>query len=363
MPKPAPQSFPLIPLASPDLNFTPENAFIDACMADLKAHEENDFEGTLEVVPAAESDSAIPSDDYNLMIVAGSKEKASKGFTSNRSLFMLPPNKIKQLEGFNVRIKNADYWLKVRELADSIIANGYYLHKPIACIVIKQNAEDVIAVTDGYTRHDAVMLCIQEGHPIENIPCVLQPAQNLTDITVGLVTSNSGRQLAPREIGIVCRRLQGYGLDNTTISKRLALSIAYIGQLLSLDAAPREILEMVDNGEVSATLAVQTLKDEGEAAVKVLQGALKDAKEQGKDKVTKKNLKAEKPSKPDKIKPTKKEPEKSNEESLIISKQFAIEKGIEWFKTTDYVYTSSHYELMQAITGASVDVIKLLLAD
>lgn len=336
-----------------------------------------------EVVQSSKIDESIPSDDYQLMIVAGSKEKASKGLSSNRSLFMIPVDKLQPMPGFNARIKNAKYWEKVQEIADSQAENGFYTDKPISCYVIKQEGNDVIVYDDGHRRIDAVKVNIERGINIELVPCVIRPATNLTDMTVRLVTANSGEQLTPMEIAIVCKRLQGYGLDNATIAKRLAFSVAYVGQLLSLTAAPQQIIDLVQDEKISATLAVDTIRNEGEAAVKVLTEAVEVAQSQGKDKATKKHLKAtDKPSKVTTDEPASNptvapvlqtvqatpEPHNTPFNALIAaeavshSEAVMLEKGINWLKGNIGIIDQSHYELMQALfSGSTMDSLKELV--
>ena len=333
-------------------------------------------------------DETLPADDYQMMIVAGSKEKASKGLSSNRSLFMIPPSKIKPMPGFNARVKNARYWEKAQEFADSIEENGFYTDKPIGCIVIKQDGEDVIVYDDGHRRMDAIEILRKKGVIVELVPCVIKPASNLTDMTVRLVTANSGEQLTPMEIAIVCKRLHGYGLDNATIAKRLAFSIAYVGQLLALTAAPQQIIDMVNDDKISATLAVTVLKEEGEKAVKVLQEAVQTAKDSGKGKATAKHIKTSKaPATPATVKPTEtpdipvqQEVKDSSPvlplmptasvtpfDALVISEavykaETAMqESGIEWLKQNVGIVDDSHYELICAMTGTEMETLRGML--
>lgn len=328
-----------------------------------------------QVISAEEFNSFV--DKFNIEnLTTGSKEKAIKetGASSNRSLFAIAPDKIVILPDFNIRVKNADYTAKVREIADSIIENGYYQHKPIACLSIKQGGKDVLACFDGHTRLDAVALAISEGHPIESVYVSVAPVgTTLEDITVGLVTNNSGRQLEPIAIGLVCKRLQGYGLDNTKIAKKLGYSVAYVGQLFELIGADRKIRDMVNDGQLSATEAVQTIREEGENALKVLQDAQELANQNGKPRITRKYIrKAKEPvapvgttpetSNPDQKAPTQspieplyKTPSVTPYDALVIgeavarSEQKGMQEALAWMKANANIVDFSHYELIHAI--------------
>lgn len=275
--------------------------------------------------------------NFSTDLVAGNMKLAMKDADAkSRDLWMVPVENLVILDDFNVRSKNDEYHTAVREIADSIKENGFYSHKPFAVLVIKRNGHDVIAVYDGHTRYDGVQLAISEGALIERVPAIAAPSgTTVEDITVGLVTNNSGRQLEPMGIAVVCKRLVGYGYTNTEISKRLGFTSAYVGGLLSLVGAPKRIRDMVSNGKVSATLAVNTLRDEGESAVNVLEAGLNIAKADGKSKVTKKNLVSVN-------KPT--------------SSGSAIEKGLLWINNNGQM--DSSYELLSAITGKSVSQLK-----
>jgi ParB family chromosome partitioning protein len=180
-----------------------------------------------------------PVNTFSNDFVAGNVKNAmSDGVGKSRDLWMVKFTELTIMEDFNVRPKNEEYYAAVRAYADSIKANGYYSHKPFAVIVIKIDGVDRIAVYDGHTRYDGVQLAISEGAEIDRVPAVAAPAgTTLEDITVGLVTNNNGNKLDPLALGIVCKRMIGFGRDNTEIAKRLGFTPAYVGNLLSL-AAP-----------------------------------------------------------------------------------------------------------------------------
>jgi hypothetical protein len=140
---------------------------------------------------------------------------------------------------------------------------------------------------------DAVDLANNEGAEISIIPVVTKArGTSMEDITIGLVTSNSGAALKPLEIAKVCKRLVGYQMDVKDIAARLTLTPAYVNQLLDLLAAPKAVRELVANGTIAATLAMDTLKKHGKDAAKMLTAGVKEAKVTGKTRVTAKHVKA-----------------------------------------------------------------------
>jgi ParB family transcriptional regulator, chromosome partitioning protein len=223
----------------------------------------------------------------------GSIKGAMKEGAGKSDLWFVPRDQIKVVPGFNVRDKDAEYIAAVREYADSMKANGFYRNKALAGYVAVENGENVIYVTDGHTRLDAVDLANAEGAEIHKIPMIISPAgTNAEDLTVALVTSNSGRNLRPHEIAKVVKRLIGYNMSTEEIAKRLAFTKVYVESLLKLLEAPHGVREMVKEGKVSATLAIETYKKHGADAEKLLQDGLATATSLGKEKLTKKNIPA-----------------------------------------------------------------------
>ena len=333
----------------------------------------------------------IQTDNFNLTgVTAGSVKAAMKeaGATS-RDLWYVPINEIVQLPDFNVRVKNDEYFAAVRAIADSIKENGFYPHKPIACMVIKQDGKDILAVIDGHTRHDGAKLAQSEGVPLEKLPVVTtQLGVTLEDAIAGIAINNSSNPLTPMALGIICKRLVSFGWSNSKISAKLCFTPAYVGQLLQLVSAEKVIRDMVNNGEISATLAVTVMKDEGEKAAEVLTQAVETAKSKGKGKATAKHLERPKaPATPATVKPIAKpvapipHEHKDNSpvlplmptasvtpfDALVISEAVykaetrMQEAGIEWLKQNVGIVDDSHYELICAMTGTDMETLKGML--
>lgn len=223
----------------------------------------------------------------------GNVKQAMQGSTKS-DLYKVEREHLHVAEGFNVRIHDADYKAHIRTLANSFKENGYMQDKPLAGYVAEQDGDSVIIVTDGHSRLAAYDLAVSEGMDTFPLPVVTKPrGTSMEDLTIALVTSNSGRPLSPYELGQVCKRLVGYGMETKVIAQRLGYGKAYIEGLLDLVAAPKAVRDLVTTGKVAATLAVETIKKVGaKDAVKVLTEGAKVAEKSGKEKVTKKHVKA-----------------------------------------------------------------------
>jgi hypothetical protein len=191
-------------------------------------------------------------------------------------LWQVAPDKLRVLDGFNVRVINDAYKARVRWIADSIKANGYYKNMPLAGYVAREGDADVIYITGGHRRHAAVLLAISEGVEIPTVPVVVSPrGTSIEDLTVELATGNDGEPLSAYEQAIVCKRLASFGWESKAIAQRLCYASAqYVDGLLSLAAAPLPVRKMVEENVVSATTAIAAIAKYGDQAHQQLLNAL-----------------------------------------------------------------------------------------
>lgn len=206
---------------------------------------------------------------------------------TSRDLWYVPFGSLVIREGFNIRVKNDEHTAHIREIADSIKANGYYPEEPFGVFI----DGDEIVVHKGHTRYEAVQLAISEGCPIGEVPCVPVPrGTTIQDLTVRLHTSNSGKPLSPYELALLCKRLIGFGWDEKKIADQLAFTKNYVIQLLSIIEAPADIRETVERGEISVGLANTIVQKHGKEAPAVVKNAVAKAKASGKTKATAKHV-------------------------------------------------------------------------
>lgn len=229
--------------------------------------------------------------NFDKTLVQGAVKKVMTAIEApSRDLWQVAPQDIRVMEGFNVRVKDDAYYAHIRSIADSIKTEGFFPHKPLAGYVAVEDGVQVIYLHDGHCRFDGAKLAISEGADLKRLPLVVSAAgTSLEDLTVGLVRDNSGRPLSTYETAVVCKRLSRFGWDSAQIAKRLGFSSAqYVDGLLTLIAAPLELRQMVINGVVSASVAIDTLAKHGDKALDVLRAAQQKANGAGKTKVTQK---------------------------------------------------------------------------
>ncbi|MDF3083655.1 ParB/RepB/Spo0J family partition protein [Burkholderia sola] len=235
---------------------------------------------------------AVTNAQAEMELVPGNVKEIVKPFRQGTAdVYMVSLDAIRVRPEFNeAREADPEYPTAVREIADSIKANGFFRHKPIK---VAAAADGYLYVSDGHTRWDGVLLANSEGAGIEAVP-VINEVRGTTeeDRIFGLILDNSGRRLTLLGEAMVIKRLIGRGIDEKEIARRLTRNVASIRNALTLVAAPKPIKEMVTSGAVSATSAVKVMKEQGANAVAHLQAAKEVATAAGKTKVTPKALKA-----------------------------------------------------------------------
>lgn len=216
-------------------------------------------------------------EDFTRELTPGNTKAAMKAVgAASSDLWKVAPDQLRTLDGFNARIKNDAYAARVRWIADSIKANGFYPDKPLTGFVALEDGEEVIYVTGGHRRHEGVLLAIEEGADVPTVPVVIKPrGTSMEDLTVDLVVGNEGEPLTTYEQAVVCKRLAGFGWESKEIARRLGYSTAqYVDGLLSLASAPLAVRRMVMESVISATTAIDAIKKHGDKAADVLLAAM-----------------------------------------------------------------------------------------
>lgn len=216
-------------------------------------------------------------EDFTRELTPGNTKAAMKAVGAvSADLWQVEPTRLRILDGFNARIKNEAYTGRVRWIADSIKANGYYKDKPLTGFVALEDGAEVIYVTGGHRRHEAVLLALSEGVEVPAVPVVIKPrGTSMEDLTVDLVVGNEGEPLSTYEQAVVCKRLAAFGWESKEIARRLGYSTAqYVDGLLSLASAPLAVRRMVMESVISATTAIEAIKKHGDKAGDVLLAAM-----------------------------------------------------------------------------------------
>lgn len=191
----------------------------------------------------------------------------------------ISPSDVHAEPGFNERIEGPELEASITELADYIIAGGM-----VPALEVRARDGGGVWIVDGHRRHRAYLQAIERGAPIQLIQ--IRPfVGNDVDRVARIVSSNTNRPLSPLEVSRVYARLRAYGLTTTEIAIRVGRSRASVDGALALADSDHSVQAMVAGGTVSATTAIKVVREHGEKAATVLEGAAKDAANAGKTKI------------------------------------------------------------------------------
>lgn len=218
---------------------------------------------------------------------------------SSLTAFQIPPQNLKVDPDFNLRSVtkfDPDTRPVDRELVDSIKENG--LLNPL--MVTSDGT-----IVAGHRRYAAIMHAISEGAEIFSVPCVQEPKGFTPKQRVlTQITTNEGVPFERVELAAVIAKLSQMGMSDDEILKQTGKSRTWLANIYLLNSAPDELKEMVKDGELSANVAVDLIREHGanNAAVEEAKEVVEEAKAKGKKTATPKDRKAvkEKDAKPTK---------------------------------------------------------------
>jgi ParB/RepB/Spo0J family partition protein len=225
------------------------------------------------------------------------KKGGIKGLATRRTdVIWLNPFDIDVMDDWNSRqMDDPENQEHIDDLARSIAANG--VRMPLR---VFSSDDGKVYVTDGHCRLLATYRAIEVyGAEVMSIPVMMEGrATSEADRLLTQIIANTGKKLTPLEQSSVFTRLYNLGWDEKQIAERSAKTVNYVKQLLDLQEAPEKIKDMVRSGQVSASLALQTVKsaDSSEEAIETLEKALDTAAESGKEKATAKHMTVSKPN-------------------------------------------------------------------
>lgn len=201
----------------------------------------------------------------------------------------VPPNNLHVPEDWNVRDDTPEYQQHIEELAQSIAEVG--VKEPLRAYY----KDGKLTVTNGFSRLKAVKIAEEKhGVEIKSVPVLLEDRYaSEADYTLTMLTSNSGRPLTTLEQGKVYKLLMGYGWTEEEIAKKSGINVQTVVRALDFQSSPEHIKDMVRSGKVSATLAINTLREakgNTKKAGAILEQAVEQAEVEGKAKATAKHV-------------------------------------------------------------------------
>jgi ParB family chromosome partitioning protein len=230
---------------------------------------------------------------------------------SSGNLWKLPFDQLRIIDGFNLRVHNAEYTAKIEEYAETLFNEGWFAHKPMSGLVQRDEAtgQSQVFIFDGHTRLLSIPLANHRlaaaGRSlISEVTVIAVPSKkdgkepiSMADLTVAMVQGNKSSPHSAYEYAIACKRLADDGAPTAEIARRLGLSGEWVKSLLLLMSAPKELRARVAVEALTVTLAVQLLKEHfGNDAAEMVEDAAPEKGVQGLPvKLTRKNIKPNSP--------------------------------------------------------------------
>lgn len=210
---------------------------------------------------------SIPPMEFKTVFDAATPEEAYAAVEDKRgegALIMVPFDAIHPIKDFNIRVRTPDYEAHIDRIAQSIKDNGFFRHMPLKVFPAKEGEQNLLYLVGGYSRYEAAKRAVANGAKLTRLPVVATPkGATLDDLLIGLDKDNDGRPLSAFEKGILVKRMIANENDEDEVAAGLGISKQYVNDLLQLMAAPKQLHNMVINGEVAANLAIDLIKEHG----------------------------------------------------------------------------------------------------
>ena len=212
------------------------------------------------------------------------KAKAAHGEETGvkkNDIFGIPANQLLEEEGFNERdFNDPEVIAKVEEFAKAY-TNGH----PVPPLMVRIDpATGNFYIVEGHTRVRGAKLAISRGVNVAPLQCIPFRGNDMDRLHCQL-DSQSGLPLKPVGVARNYLKLLNMGATEAEIAERRNKTLAHVQGMLLLACAATEVQRMVNNNEVSATQAIEVIRQHGDGAAKFLRAKLQEAKAAGKTKI------------------------------------------------------------------------------
>lgn len=209
-------------------------------------------------------------------------DKKNEG-VKKTDLYKIDPRQISEEDGFNIRDYETDeVKAHIEGLTEAMLAGTF-----IPPITVRTDGSGKIILIDGHCRWKAALKAIERGAEGLMLTAVNFRGSDVERIEL-MLRSGEGLKFTPLEIAKGYLRLKRMNISTANIAKSVGKSLSHVEQYLTLATSNHDVQQMVEKGEVSATVAIQAVRKNGENAGKTLKAA-KEAN--GGEKVTDKAFK------------------------------------------------------------------------
>jgi hypothetical protein len=183
----------------------------------------------------------------------GVKELSNKRTT----LYWLPINKLKVVEGWNIRI---DYG-NIDEFARYILQNGIS-YPPF----VGYMEGDEFIVTQGHRRRLATLKAVEMGLTLPNgVPCLLEAKTASPEEQIAQqISTNDGKNYTPLEKALVCKKLSQLGCDTKRIVQITGMNTASVYNYVNyVCPQPESVINLIKSGKVAISTVIDIAREIG----------------------------------------------------------------------------------------------------
>ncbi|MCA8331496.1 ParB/RepB/Spo0J family partition protein [Burkholderia cepacia] len=219
------------------------------------------------------------------------KAAAAAAGATSADLWMTPYESLRYDPRDNVRPVDPEW---VKELTALMMQNGYDKAAPLHCYVRKVDGKDYFYVFKGQHRYLSAGAAIKAGKDLGKIPIVVLDSREVKrpKMVVDGYLSNRSKPSSPLDLATSIAELRDvHKMNADEICAQLNISEQSIRDAALLEKAPAELHDLVRNGSIAGTLAIEEIRTHGgDKALERIVSGLSKVKEAGKSKVTKKHL-------------------------------------------------------------------------
>lgn len=180
---------------------------------------------------------------------------ANKPLAKDRAgvVWWVDSRRLIEQEGFNRRENYGD----IPKMANEIKAAGVDTLDPLTCF----KKGEYYVVLRGHRRRRALKI-LEESGEIIMVRVLLAPKGfKLEDYIADQISDNEGLRLSVWEQAKVARDLRKLGWSDKDIQEKTGKGLGYIRRLLSLADAPQKLINLVREGRVTGTMAMDMIAE------------------------------------------------------------------------------------------------------
>ena len=188
------------------------------------------------------------------------KNTEKRGDIKVNKTFMVPLDRIYEEDGFNIRDHEEH---NIERMADA-----FWEHEQLPPVVVETQPNGKFKLIDGHRRRLGALRCNEKyGQTITHLECKESTAKSELDQLVFMVGTTNNIPLKPWETSVIAKRLSDHGLDLKEIGTVIDRGLSNVKHHIAVASLPASVFELVKQGKIQDSLAVEINRKQGEQAV------------------------------------------------------------------------------------------------